>query len=189
MAAVDLSGFIADFKDHAAEHRFHIHDERHFVETYTMRQAFEVDLHPEDHCGGPLDVHASLEVEPRVLLAFEDSLLDFDEESEPSDEFQLPFHVNWALPPLTDGPDLLVLAAELAGTAGPDLPLQVSETQSYAPFGEGPETRLTLVATVELSLARLFMGEDQLCDTLERTREVCEYLLDRAPLWLGESLA
>ena len=46
MAVVDIAGFVADLKDHAAEHGFHVHDERHFVETYSMRQAFEVDLHP-----------------------------------------------------------------------------------------------------------------------------------------------
>ena len=49
MAVVDVAGFIADLKDHAAEHGFHVHDERHFVETYSMRQAFEVDLHPRRH--------------------------------------------------------------------------------------------------------------------------------------------
>ena len=46
MAIVDIATFIADLKDIAADHGFHIHDERHFVETYTMRQAWEVDLHP-----------------------------------------------------------------------------------------------------------------------------------------------
>ncbi|MGH3744919.1 MAG: phosphoribosylaminoimidazolesuccinocarboxamide synthase, partial [Mycobacteriales bacterium] len=27
------------------------HDERHFVETYSLRQVWEVELHPEDGCG------------------------------------------------------------------------------------------------------------------------------------------
>ena len=34
MAIIDMPGFIADLKDHATRHGFHIHDERHFVESY-----------------------------------------------------------------------------------------------------------------------------------------------------------
>jgi len=76
VAVIDLAGFIADLKDHAVDHGFHVHDERHFVETYSLRQAWEVDLHPEDACGGPLDLHLALEIDPRVLLSFEDLVLD-----------------------------------------------------------------------------------------------------------------
>ena len=57
MAVIDVAGFVADLKDHAVDHGFHVHDERHFVETYSLRQAWEVDLHPEEACGGPLDLH------------------------------------------------------------------------------------------------------------------------------------
>src|SRR5206468_12574637 len=66
----DVAGYVAELKEHAVDHGFHVHDERHFVETYSLRQAWEVDLHPEEGCGGPLDLHLSLEVDPRVLLAF-----------------------------------------------------------------------------------------------------------------------
>ena len=45
--AVDLAGTITYLKDHAIEHGFHVHDERHFIETYSLRQSFEVDMHPE----------------------------------------------------------------------------------------------------------------------------------------------
>ena len=75
MAVIDVAGFIADLKDHAADHGFHVHDERHFVETYSLRQAWEVDLHPEEACNGPLDLHLSLEVDPRQLLSFEDAVM------------------------------------------------------------------------------------------------------------------
>ena len=51
MAVVDIATFVADLKDLAADHGFHVHDERHFVETYSMRQAWEVDLHPAHACG------------------------------------------------------------------------------------------------------------------------------------------
>ena len=85
MAVIDVAGFVADLKDHAVDHGFHVHDERHFVETYSLRQAWEVDLHPEEACGGPLDLHLSLEVDPRALLAFEDAVLaQSDDESRPT---------------------------------------------------------------------------------------------------------
>ena len=68
MAVIDVAGFVADLKDHAVEHRFHVHDERHFVESYSLRQTWEVDLHPEEGCEGPVDLYLSLEIDPRVLL-------------------------------------------------------------------------------------------------------------------------
>ena len=70
MAVIDVAGYVAELKEHAVDHGFHVHDERHFVETYSLRQAWEVDLHPEEACNGPLDLHLSLEVDPRQLLAF-----------------------------------------------------------------------------------------------------------------------
>ena len=68
MAVIDIAGFVADLKDHAVEHGFHVHDERHFVESYSLRQNWEVDLHPEEGCEGPVDLYLSLEIDPRVLL-------------------------------------------------------------------------------------------------------------------------
>ena len=68
MAVIDVAGFVADLKSHAIDHGFHVHDERHFVETYSLRQLWEVDLHPEEACNGPIDLHLSLEVDPRALL-------------------------------------------------------------------------------------------------------------------------
>ena len=70
MAAIDLPSFVADLKDHAADHGFHVHDERHFVESYSLRQTWEVDAHPEEGCEGPVDLYLSLEIDPRVLLGF-----------------------------------------------------------------------------------------------------------------------
>jgi len=52
LSAVDIAGFVTDLKAHAVEHRFHIHAERHFVETYSLGQTWEVELHPEEACGG-----------------------------------------------------------------------------------------------------------------------------------------
>ena len=188
VAVVDIAGFIADLKDHAAEHGFHVHDERHFVETYSMRQAFEVDLHPEAACGGPLDLHLSLDLEPRTLMAFEDEVMSLPEDVDPSDDLVVQLMFTWALPPLEHGPDLLVLATELAGLGGPDLPTQVSAVDSFEMVTDAPQRSIGVTARLETPLASLFRGDDTnwMCDALDRSRAISEYLLDRAPAWLGE---
>jgi hypothetical protein len=187
MAVIDVPGFVADLKDHAVDHGFHVHDERHFVETYSLRQSWEVDLHPEEACGGPLDLHLALDVDPRVMLAFEDLVLTLeDEDDEPPDTFQFPLHFNWSMPPLPQGPDLLVLATDLAGVGGTDLPIEVSAIDSFASVTDAAERAVNVVAKVEVSLARVFMGQEQLCEVLDRCLEVSRFLLERAPAWLGD---
>jgi len=188
VAVIDVAGFVADLKDHAVDHGFHVHDERHFVETYSLRQAWEVDLHPEEACNGPIDLHLALEVDPRVLLAFEDEVNKLeDPDDPPPDTFQFPLVFTWLLPPLPAPPDLLVLATEVAGIGELELPVEVSAIDSFASVTDAPERSLTLVARVEVSLAKVYMGDEILCDTLDRCRAVSLYLLDRAPAWLGES--
>ena len=193
MAVVDVAGFIADLKDHAAEHGFHVHDERHFVETYSMRQAFEVDLHPEAACGGPLDLHLSLDLEPRTLMAFEDEVMSLSEEANPSDDLTVQILFTWALPPLENGPDLLVLATELAGLGGTGLPTEVSAMDSFAEVTDAPQRSINVVARIETPLAGLYSGDfrgeerNWVCDALDRCQAISEYLLDRAPAWLGEA--
>lgn len=188
MAVIDIAGFIAELKDHAVDHGFHVHDERHFVETYSLRQAWEVDLHPEDACGGPLDLHLALEIDPRVLLSFEDLVLDLEDESDdPPDLHRFPLHFTWALPPLPYGPDLLILATDLAGVGGPQLPLEVSAIDSFASVTDGPDRTVGIVGKVEVSLANVYSGhQDLLCDVLDRCHDVSAYLLERAPAWLGD---
>ncbi|SVB36216.1 uncharacterized protein METZ01_LOCUS189070, partial [marine metagenome] len=193
VAVVDVAGFIADLKDHAAEHGFHVHDERHFVETYSMRQAFEVDLHPEAACGGPLDLHLSLDLEPRTLMAFEDEVMSLSEEANPSDDLTVQILFTWALPPLENGPDLLVLATELAGLGGTQLPTEVSAMDSFAEVTDAPQRSINVVARIETPLAGLYSGDfrgeerNWVCDALDRCQAISEYLLDRAPAWLGEA--
>lgn len=186
MAVIDVAGFVADLKDHAVDHGFHVHDERHFVETYSLRQAWEVDLHPEEACGGPLDLHLALEVDPRVLLSFEDLILSLDESEEPPDTHYFPLHFNWALPPLPNGPDLLVLATDLAGVGGPDLPLEVSAIDSYGSVTDAAERTVGIVARIEVSLATLYLGQEPLCEVLDQCLAVSTYLLELAPSWLDE---
>ena len=183
MAAIDVAGYVAELKDHAVDHGFHVHDERHFVETYSLRQVWEVDLHPEEGCGGPLDLHLALEVEPRILLAFEDVVADLADDDEPADEFHFPLIFTWARPPLPKGPDLLLLATDLAGVGGPELPLEVSAIDSFASVTDAPERSLTVVARQQVSLARVLAGEELLCDILDRCLAVSRFLLGQAPGW------
>ena len=187
MAIIDIAGFIADLKNHAAEHGFHVHDERHFVETYTMRQAFEVDLHPEAACGGPLDLHLTLDIEPRTLMSFEDEIVTLADDDEPSEDLTLDLLFTWALPPLANSPDLLLLATELAGLSGPDLPTQVTAMDSFADVTDAPQRSLGVVARLEVPFAVLYRGDESngMCDAFEHCRSVSEYLLDQAPAWLG----
>lgn len=187
MAAVDIATFIADLKDHSADHGFHVHDERHFVETYSMRQAWEIDLHPADACGGPLDLLISLEVDPRTMLAFEDIVTELDETDEPNTELTLPIVLTWALPPLPQSPDLLILATEMAGIGGTQLPLQVSAADAFNDVTDPPMRSLTIAARLEVSLDRLYLGEESLSGALALAYEVSHFLLDRAPAWLGDN--
>ena len=187
MSHIDVHGFVADLKDHAVEHGFHVHDERHFVETYSLRQAWEVDLHPEEACAGPIDLHMSLEVDPRVLLAFEDEVDKLEDPEDPAPEgynFALVF--SWLLPPLPHPPDLLVLATELAGLGGLELPIEVSATDTFAAVTDAPERSLALSAKVDVSLAKVYQGEEILCDALDRCRAASLYLLEQSNTWLDE---
>jgi hypothetical protein len=185
--AIDIAGFITYVKDHAIEHGFHVHDERHFIETFSLRQSFEVDLHPESACDGPLDLNLAFDVEPRVLLRLEDWVKEHEEDiSAATENFELPIYFNWALPKMATPPDLVVLAAELAGIGGVDLPIEVSGVESTGALSTGADRRLSLVGRVELSLVDVMMGQEQLCDILDRCREVSEYLVTASEEWAVE---
>src|SRR5271154_5615923 len=180
VAVIDVAGYVAELKDHAVDHGFHVHDERHFVETYSLRQAWEVDLHPEEACNGPLDLHLALEVDPRVLLAFEDQVMELPENSEPPDDLAFPLTFTWALPPLAHGPDLLRLAIDLAGIGGMELPLEASATDSFATATDPAARRITVVARQQVSLARVIGGEELLCEVFDRALAVSQFLLEHA---------
>jgi len=182
--AIDIAGFITYLKDHAMEHGFHVHDERHFLETFSLRQAWEVDVHPESACNGPLDLNLAFDVEPRVLLALEDRVAELDDVSMDAEgEFRLPLLFNWALPPLKTQPDLVVVAAELAGIGGPDLPIEVSAVETFGALSNGPELRLSIVGKVQVSLLNVMSGAEKLCHTLDRCHEVSEWLVSQADVW------
>jgi hypothetical protein len=188
LAVIDVAGFVADLKSHAIDHGFHVHDERHFVETYSLRQVWEVDLHPEEACAGPIDLHLSIEVDPRAMLAFEDEVLKMeDPDGPPPDTYSFPMLFTWTLPPLPHPPDLLVLATELAGVGGMELPVEVSATDSIPSVTDAPERSLSLVSRIPLRLSELYYSEETLlCGALDRCKDISLYLLERAPHWLGE---
>ena len=162
VAVIDVAGFIADLKSHAIDHGFHVHDERHFVETYSLRQLWEVDLHPEEACNGPIDLHLSLEVDPRALLGFEDEVIKQDDpDADPPAGFNFPqsvaFDAAARLPYLMEGETLhagvlvalaatvlatLVLGRSLFGFAT----RVVGASPRAARFAGFSEGRLTLAA-------------------------------------------
>lgn len=183
--AIDIAGFVTDLKDHAIEHGFHVHDERHFMETYSLRQSWEVDLHPEDACGGPLDLHLSLDVEPRVVLSLQDRIDDMGEDwEEPEDLYRLDLYFNWQLPSLVTPPDLLVVGTEMAGVGGVDLPITVAAAESIANITDASEHTLQVVGKCQVSLVDVMMGREQLCEELDRAKAVSEYLLERVTGWM-----
>ena len=185
--AIDIAGFVTDLKSHAVEHGFHVHDERHFVESYSLRQTWEIDLHPGEACDGPLDLHLSLEVEPRVLLSFEDRVVEVGDEVVDDEQlWPLPLYFNWGLPPLADPPDLLVLATDLAGIGGTVLPIEASMIDSFGAVSEATLRALSLVGRVDLSLAEVYTGKLELCDVLDTGHGVSMFLLERADEWLKE---
>jgi len=182
--AIDIAGFITYLKDHSVEHGFHVHDERHFIETFSLRQAWEVDVHPESACDGPLDLNLAFDVEPRVLLALEDQVATMEDDySAPEGDFRLPLLFNWNLPTLKRPPDLVVLAAEVAGIGGPDLPIEVSMVESTGALSTGADVRLSITGRVEVSLVDVMMGQEKMCDTLDRCHDVSEFLVAQADAW------
>jgi hypothetical protein len=184
VAVIDVAGFVADLKDHAVEHGFHVHDERHFVESYSLRQTWEVDVHPEEGCEGPVDLYLSLEIDPRVLLGFEDVVMMMPEGEDPPDEYSFPLNFTWGLPPLPQGPDLLVVATELAGIGGPELPLEVSAIDSIPAATDAPERSLRVVAHQHVSLLRLREGDAVSCELLDRCLAVSRHLLAQSGGWI-----
>ena len=117
------------------------------------------------------------------MLALEDVLLAGAEGELPPDEFWAPLTFTWALPPLDNKPDLLVLATELAGLGGQVLPVEVSAIDSFPSVTDPAQRTLTIVARLDLSLRDLMNGEDGMCTVLDRCNEICRHLLDLAENW------
>ena len=185
MAVIDIAGFVADLKDHAVEHGFHVHDERHFVESYSLRQTWEVDVHPEEGCEGPVDLYLSLEIDPRVLLGFEDAVIERPDGDDPPDEYHFPLNFTWALPPLRTVPTCSCSPPSSPGSAAPTCPLEVSAIDSIPEATDAPERALRVVAHQRVSCLRIRDGDAVSCEQLDRCLAVSRYLLDQAEGWLA----
>ena len=183
MAVIDVAGFVADLKDHAIDHGFHVHDERHFVETYSLRQTWEVDLHPEEACSGPLDLHLALEVDPgRCWRSRTRSAGCDDPDDDPPDGFTFPLHLH----------------LDAAAAARPARPAgaghRAGRHRRHRAAGRGVGHRLVPVGhrrpraqPADRRPRRGLAGPGVpgrgavLCDTLDRCRAVSLYLLEQAP--------
>ena len=77
-----------------------------------------------------------------------------------------------------------MLATDLAGVGGRDLPLEVSATDSFPAATDAPERTLRIVAHRRVSLVGIRRGEEVPCDTLESCLAVSRYLLAHATGWL-----
>ena len=119
-----------------------------------------------------------------MLLGFEDSVIERGDVDDPPDEFHFPLNFTWALPPLPHGPDLLVLATELAARGGPDLPLEVSAIDSIPEATDAPERALRIIAHQSVSLVHIREGDAVSCEVLDRCLDVSRYLLEQADGWL-----
>jgi hypothetical protein len=132
-----------------------------------------------------VDLYLSLEIDPRVLLGFEDAVVARPEGDDPPDDYSFPLNFTWGLPPLPHGPDLLVAATELAGVGGPDLPLEVSAIDSIPSATDAPERALRVVAHQGISLLRIRDGDAVSCELLDSCLAVSRHLLREAEGWLG----
>ena len=111
-----------------------------------------------------------------------------DPDDTPPSGFAFPMLFTWTLPPLPFPPDLLILATELAGVGGVDLPVEVSAIDSFASVTDAPERSLSIVARLSVDLADVYTnGDEPLCMTLDRCKDVSLFLLERAPIWLDEA--
>ena len=184
---VDLASTITYLKDHALEHGFHVHDERHFIETYTLRQSWEIDVHPAEACAGPLDLHIALDVDPRLLLKLEEALSESDDVPEDTDDaYEVTFLFNWSLPPLDNPPDLIMLSADLGGIGGIDLPIEVSSVQSMGALASAQDQRLSVVGAAKRSLVDLMFRQDSFCEVLDRVHDVSMFFIENADRWTNE---
>ena len=77
-----------------------------------------------------------------------------------------------------------MLATELAGVGGAELPLEVSAIDSFALATDAPRRSLTIVAGVQVPLAEAFMGGQFPCEVMDRCHQVSEFILERARDWL-----
>ena len=122
------------------------------------------------------------------MLGFEDEVMKLDDVDDPPPKgFAFTLLFTWTLPPLPEPPDLLVLATDLAGIGGIELPVEVSAIDSFPTVTDAPERSLSIVAKMPVDLADVYLTQDDaIASALDRCKHVSLYLLDRAPAWLND---
>lgn len=186
LAFVDLQALVADLKDHLGNHGFHIHDEKHYVETYSLLQSWEIEMHPEDACGGGVELSLTMFANPRTLLALEDVMTHSMYDGElPPDEYWAPVEIAFNMPPLDHRPDMVALTAAIAPFSSAELPLTVAALDSVSELAETPQQFVSIKGTTEISLLQLLKGELDLCETLDKLRTISNYLTDQADRWIN----
>lgn len=175
MAFIDVPGFIADLKGFAIDEGFHVHDERHFVETYSLRQWWEVDIHPEAGCGSQMDLHISLDVDPRILLAFEDAASTANDLADIPDDFFFPLTLTWSSPLPLEESKLRALGNRVRTMTS--LSVELASTDSYSVVGEALERRATITARHGMSLRSIAEGTEHVEQVLAEAHDISLFLL------------
>jgi len=165
MAVVDIAGFVADLKDHAVEHGFHVHDERHFVESYSLRPDVGGRPPPGRRVRGPGRPVPLARRRPRVLLGFEDAVIGLPDDEEPrTATTSARLHLGVAA--AAERAEPARARDELAGV-GSDLRCK-SRRPTRSPRDDAPERTLRIVAHQQVSLVRIRSGEEVPCEMLDR---------------------
>ena len=55
--------------------------------------------------------------------------------------------------------------------------------ESTGALSTGSDVRLSITGRVEVSLVDVMLGQEKMCDTLDRCREVSEFLVTQADMW------
>ena len=122
----------------------------------------------------------------RTAIPSPDSEMD-DVDDDPPQGFAFPLLFTWPLPPLPSPPDLLVLATDIAGVGGVDLPVEVTAIDSFPTVTDAPERSLSIVARMSVDLSDVYLNnDDAVARNLERCKQVSLYLLEHADAWLVE---
>ncbi len=164
----------------------------HFVETYSLRQLWEVDVHPEEACSGPIDLHLSLEVDPRALLGFEDEVVKTrrPRRAEPPRRLPVPpaVHLDVAAAPRAR-PTCSCWPPSWPASAVVDLPVEVSAIDSFASGHRRACERSAVARRPHPGVASptcTSATRKRFADVLDRCKDVSLFLLDRAKDWLGD---
>ena len=192
-SVLDLQAFVVGLKSHALDHGFHIEDERHYVETYSGEQVWNIGLHPEDGCDGHIAVEISVTASTRAIIAFEDALREPEgadaggaSSNYTVDQVVLPLTVEVVASPLATAPDLLVLATDLPTQSHAVVPLAPTLSSKVELLDEGEEYCLHVSGEVWVPLISIYQMEDldEVCAALDSVRTVCAYLADRVAQWM-----